>query len=419
MRRGRTRWWLWGCLALLVVAAVALWLDRLPFTPVLGYTWVRELDATKLYKHGLRLRPQGGAYATAYGKGVYSLGPKGDDMGHFLPQGTHRIQGQAVDAQGHLYIGCGQDGVYALDEKCDVLWRAQIPQRSTPAAQPRVLSVWPVVGSDGDVYVATSAGNIAVLSPDGRLLHSAALNQRITSCFAAAPDGTLYGTVDTRTIVAFTEKGITWTRVFPSLLISRGVGPGGEICIGVPEDKFYVLNADGSVRWTWANPDSATYQRGTYRPSYEFALAPGNRIVVASEKWLCSFEADGTKAWEIRLPAELWQMVCARDGSAYCTVYRASVTAPLGQALRSVARKTGVDSWLGSPLAILEGEKELLIKISPDGKVLRQWELPRRCRHLVGPGPEGELYGYDFEVHGAPLNSANWTSRVFRIDPPE
>ena len=140
----------------------------------------------------------------------------------------------ALAQGGKLYAGAWNGTLNAFDVTSGrLLWSLNLRTRITTS---------PAVGSDGNVYIGTRRGLIAV-SPQGTLVWTAPVRRIKGSSPAIGPDGTIYvATSDGRVVALSHEGAIVWQRDL-----------GGRSCaivgsLAIRGDRLYVGAADGNVR---------------------------------------------------------------------------------------------------------------------------------------------------------------------------
>jgi len=113
----------------------------------------------------------------------------------------------ALAADGTIYVGSRDSGLYALDPAGTQKWRCSLDA----AAQTE-----PAVGADGTIYIGSSDGVMHAVHPDGTTWWSYTTGGPLSSTPAVAADGTLF--------------------------------------FGSDDGYVYALNPDGSLKWKWKYP---------------------------------------------------------------------------------------------------------------------------------------------------------------------
>jgi len=89
----------------------------------------------------------------------------------------------AIGADGTIYVGSGDNDLYAVDPDGTEKWRFTTESwvRSSPA-----------IGADGTIYVGSFDGNLYAVNPDGSEKWSFATGDLVRSYPAIGADGTIY-----------------------------------------------------------------------------------------------------------------------------------------------------------------------------------------------------------------------------------
>jgi outer membrane protein assembly factor BamB len=177
---------------------------------------------------------------------------------------------------GTLYLGFASGGfnapgaatLYALATSGgQVMWSVDLGATRIMAS--------PTVGPDGTVYVATAAGQLFAVGPDGKVRWSAQTGPAVKSAVGVGADGTLYQPSGDGKLYAISPQGqVKWTFDFGEhlgptpLLTSSQQGPGGgggasgigsgasptigkdgTIYIGANNSNMYAVAPDGNMKW--------------------------------------------------------------------------------------------------------------------------------------------------------------------------
>jgi outer membrane protein assembly factor BamB len=113
----------------------------------------------------------------------------------------------------------------------------------------------PAIGSDGTIYVTTTAGKLVAVAADGSAKKwDATTNDTLGSSPAVALDGTIYVGSSDRKLYAFTHDGSTkWSfETGGAILGSPVVGGDENVYVGSSDGKLYSVSPDGKLRWAYA-----------------------------------------------------------------------------------------------------------------------------------------------------------------------
>lgn len=109
------------------------------------------------------------------------------------------------------------------------------------------------IGSDGTIYVGSSAGKLYAINPDGSEKWSFSTGDNIESSPSIGADGTIYTGSDDGKLYAVNPDGSEkWD--FPAageIKSSPAIGADGTIYIGSDDKKLYAVNPDGSEKWSF------------------------------------------------------------------------------------------------------------------------------------------------------------------------
>jgi outer membrane protein assembly factor BamB len=167
----------------------------------------------------------------------------------------------------------GQATFYALKAESSgpeprVLWTVDLGTSRVMAS--------PTVGPDGAIYVATAAGQLFGIAPDGKVRWNVQTGPSVKSAPALAADGTIYqASADGKMYAVSSQGQVKWSFDFgahlgPTPLVtsetpgqggagggasgigsgaSPTVGPDGTVYIGANNSNMYAVAPDGSMKW--------------------------------------------------------------------------------------------------------------------------------------------------------------------------
>ncbi len=192
----------------------------------------------------------------------------------------------AIAADGTLYFGSCDGGIYALNPDGSLKW-----QYLTAAA---VIGV-PAIGADGTVYAGSHDNYIYALNPDGTRRWRYQTDSIVCSGGPAiAADGTLYfGSGDCYLYAIDRDGRLKWRFQTGALLESApAIGAGGTIYAGSDDTYLYAISPDGTLRWQFqagakvpappAIGADGTVYVGGWTAGCLYALNPDS-----TEKWRC------------------------------------------------------------------------------------------------------------------------------------
>ena len=112
----------------------------------------------------------------------------------------------------------------------------------------------PAIGSDGTIYVGTTAGKLVAVAADGSTTKwSATTNDTLGSSPCIAADGTIYvGSSDRKLYAIAPDGAVKWSFETGGAIVGSPVVGGDEtIYVGSGDAKLYALSPDGKARWTY------------------------------------------------------------------------------------------------------------------------------------------------------------------------
>ncbi|MCB9601452.1 MAG: PQQ-binding-like beta-propeller repeat protein [Sandaracinus sp.] len=173
---------------------------------------------------------------------------------------------------------------YVGPRAAELAWRHETTGRIT--AQP-------VVGPEGEVYVADHGGTLHALTPYGRERWSRELGGPIYSTPFVDDQGNVYVGSDARAISSFTSEGDLRWRLPTEGDADTGLtqGPNGRLHVAAGAELF-ALERDGTVRWSF---------RASGKIFTTPAIADDGTIYVGSQDdHLYAISPDGELRWSYR-----------------------------------------------------------------------------------------------------------------------
>lgn len=251
----------------------------------------------------VRSSPAIGSDGTIYvGSGddkVYAINPNGTEKWSFLTGDNIVESSPAIGSDGTIYIGSDDDKLYAIYPDGTEKWNF------TTGAE-----IWssPAIGSDGTIYVGSFDYKLYAIFPNGTQKWNFTTGAEIGSSPAIGLDGTIYvGSCDKRVYAICpngTEKWHFTTECSDTGIVSSSpaIGSDGTIYVGSHANtcppKLYAINPDGSEKWNFPTGDDihsspAIGSDGTiYVNARDFKLYAINPN--GTKKWICPF-APGLK----------------------------------------------------------------------------------------------------------------------------
>jgi outer membrane protein assembly factor BamB len=160
----------------------------------------------------------------------------------------------AIGIDGAVYVGCFDDGIFAISPDGTRKWK--FPIRATRNAL--------AVGADGTIYVSSSDNNLYALDPDGALKWKFATGGWLMSSPAIDADGSIYVISRDHNLYVLNRDGTLKAKVATGEYFDRASAPvisaDGVIYVsGIKGDgyngRFYLdaLNPDGRLKWKFSS----------------------------------------------------------------------------------------------------------------------------------------------------------------------
>ncbi len=190
-----------------------------------------------------------------------------------------------VGADGTIYVGSGDNKVYALNRDGTLKWSYATGSSITSRGAP-------TIGSDGTIYIGSTDGKLYALNPNGTLKWSYSTGNQYGSAVVGA-DGTIYtGSSDCNLYALNSDGTFKWKyKTDASIYNSPAIGTDGTIYIGSYDKNLYALNPNGTLKWKYKTDGSMYYaspaigtDRTIYIGSYDknlYALNPNGTL-----KWI-------------------------------------------------------------------------------------------------------------------------------------
>ncbi len=137
----------------------------------------------------------------------------------------------------------------------------------------------PVIGSDGTVYIGSGDDYLYALNPDGSLRWRFKTGDWISSSPVIGADGTVYvGSLDDYLYALNPDGSLKWKFKTGGWInySSPAIGSDGTVYVGSDDQYLYALNPDGSLKWKLKTGD-------WHRISSSPAIGSDGTVYVGSE----------------------------------------------------------------------------------------------------------------------------------------
>lgn len=152
-------------------------------------------------------------------KWTFNIAPNGPGS----PFPSPFVSSPAIAPDGTLYIGSGNDFLYAINPDGTLKWTYEAGQ-----ADGQVMAASPAIGSDGTIYAASYDRQLYAINPDGTLKWVFPTKTVLSSSPAIGSDGTIYA------------GGTSLDKIVYSC-------PNGSVTVTM--GGLYAVNPDGSMKW--------------------------------------------------------------------------------------------------------------------------------------------------------------------------
>jgi outer membrane protein assembly factor BamB len=282
----------------------------------------------------------------------------------------------AIGDEGIIYVGSGDDHLYAIQPDGTQKWRFNTGGNVN---QP------PAVADDGTIYVGTSDGKVVALNPDGSVqwTFNSGIDNDVTGPMAVAADGTIYASIggsNLSMVFALHPDGSQyWSFDPPATTYGISIGEDGVVLFGDAGGVLTALNPNGSKKWDVdVGPGIADVP----------AFAEDGTIYVTSGATTDNVTAvnpDGTIKWQVTV---------GRISNAVSTGVNGDVYVPMGHSATSGA----------------------LVALNPvDGSEKWRFDVANRVKTTPAVGFDGTIYfGSDTDEFYAisPTGTLRWVFQV-------
>ena len=233
---------------------------------------------------------------------LYALNPKGTKKWEFAT-GFWIHSSPTIGPDGTLYVGSYDHKLYALNPDGTKKWEFETGGE--------ILSS-PAIGSDGTLYLGSCDHKLYALNPDGTKKWKFETGDVIFSSPAIGPDGTLYvGSYDNKLYALNPDGTKKWEFATSNLIASSpAIGSDGTIYVGSWDRKLYALNPDGTKKWEFATSNLID--------SSPAIGSDGTLYVGSGDNKLYALNPDGTKKWEFATGSWIYSSpAIGSDGTIY------------------------------------------------------------------------------------------------------
>ena len=164
----------------------------------------------------------------------------------------------AVDSNGNIYFGSGDNKLYALENNGSLKWTFDEATDWIDSS--------PAIGDDGTVYVGSWDNKLyAIDSADGTSKWSFETGSAVTASPAIGADGTIYfGSSDYFFYALESNGSQKWSYfVGDEINSSPAIGEDGSIYFGANDGDFYAIDENGTLKWTYTVPDTVADTNNT------------------------------------------------------------------------------------------------------------------------------------------------------------
>jgi PKD repeat protein len=359
--------------------------------------------------------PKFGINAKNTGQSAYNGPQSNHTLWKYLTQSYYNYGSPAIGADGTIYTGSYDHGIWALNPDGTLKWNI------TKGGQ--IISS-PAIGADGTLYLGSKNANLTALNPDGTTKWSYIAGGQITGSPAIGTDGTIYvGCRDNKFYAINPDGTLKWYYTTGGMIIPSGgspaLGSDGTIYFGSNDFKLYALNTDGTLKWA--------YNTGNWIYGSPAIGSDGTVYVGSNNAKLYAINSDGTLKWTYSTGSTIYgSPAIATDGTIYIGSgdnYLYALNPDGSLRWKSIQTGTYSNGIKGAPAIGADGtiymsnsEYSRLYAFNPNGSV--KWFYKSKGKIAGGPaiGADGALYltsddGYTYAFKDiAPV--ANFTSKV-------
>ena len=293
--------------------------------------------------------------------------------------------GAAIGGDGTIYVGSGDNYLYALNPDGTLKWRYETGDFTNSV---------PAIGGDGTIYMGCSS-YIYAIKPDGTLKWRYETGLRVDTSPAIGEDGTIYaGSRDSYVYALNPDGGLKWRYKTdaPGLASSPAIGEDGTIYAGsaLLDNSIHAINPDGTPKWS--------YLTGNFVGASPAIGADGTIYVGGADHYIYALNPDGSLKWRYVTGNRVYSgAAIGADGTIYVGSddYYLYAFNPNGSLKWRYETGNMVQSHpaIGADGTIYVGSRDRYIyALNPNGTLKWRYETGDRVSSNPAIGDDGTLY---------------------------
>jgi outer membrane protein assembly factor BamB len=311
----------------------------------------------------------------------------------------------AIGSDGTIYVGSGDNYLYAVNSDGTLKWRYQIGSNIYVGSSP-------AIGSDGTIYVGSYDAYLFALNPNGTLKWRYQTGDCVGSSPAIGSDGTVYfGSSDHYLYAVNSDGTLKWRYQTGSYVWSSpAIGSDGTIYVGSGDNYLYAVNSNGTLKWR--------YQTGSYVGSSPAIGSDGTIYFGSYDSCLYALNPDSTLKWRYQTANDVSSSpVIGSDGTIYFGSYDHYLYALNPDGLLKWRYQTA-DDVSSSPAIDSDGtiyfgsNDHYLYALNSDGSLKWRYQTEDDVESSPAIGPDGTIYVgsyYLFAIQGSgQLANTSW-----------
>ncbi|AKB29128.1 cell surface protein [Methanosarcina siciliae T4/M] len=326
------------------------------------------------------------------GQSPYTGPQSNNTVWTYTAGGTFFIGSSSIGPDGTIYIGNGDNNLYAFYPNGTLKW--------TYCAGGSFAYSTPAIDSNGTVYIGNDGDSkLYAINPDGTLKWTYSAGNGVRGSPTIGPDGRIYvGSRDGSLHALYPDGTVMWTYAGGSYFFygSPAIGPDGTIYAGNYDQKLYAVHPNGTLKWSYETGD-VIYNAP--------AIATDGTVYIGSyDHNLYAINPDGTLRWNYTTGAQIYGAPSiGADDTVYIGSYDKNLYAinPDGTLKWTYEADNGFrDSQpvIGADGTVYIGdEMGKCYAISPEGTLKWDYAIGGRIYGPASIGSDGTLYvgGYD------------------------